>query len=174
MQPFKPNAPPFDEFYKENYERVLYYIVKKIGSIYDAQDLAGEVFAYCYSHYGDYDPEKSSLTTWLYLIVNSRLKNHYRDSRTYVELESVAGELSDETVDMDACIYLQQLRQQLDKALTQLPERQRRIVTMRYFEDRSNSEIARELGMTQVNVRVQLSRALDKLEKLCENLLEGV
>lgn len=166
--------PSYSDFYNTHYRSVVYYINKKIGNAHDAEDLASEVFLYCYSHYKDYNPQKSSLSTWLYLIVNSRIKNHYRDARTYVDLESIVGVLPDDSADLDACIYLQELRQSLEKAMMQLPERQRRIVTMRYFEERSNSEIAAELGMSQVNVRVQLSRALDTLERKCGNLLEGV
>lgn len=166
--------PSFSDFYNTHYRRVVYYINKKIGNPYDAEDLASEIFLYCYSHYDDYDPKKSSLSTWLYLIVNSRIKNHYRDVKTYVDLESLVGVIPDDSIDLDACIYLQQLKECLEKAIMQLPARQRRIVTMRYFEERSNNEIASELGMSQVNVRVQLSRALDALERMCGNLLEGV
>lgn len=168
------SKPPFSEFYEENYRKVVNYINKKIENIYDAEDLASEIFMYCYDHYNNYDPARSSLSTWLYLIVNSRIKNHYRDAKTYVDLETVVGVLPDETVDMDACVYLQQLRGLLEQALMKLPERQRKIVSMRYFEDKTNSEIAEALGMTQVNVRVQLSRALDTLENTCGHLFEGV
>ena len=81
------------------------------------------------------------------------------------------GVLPDEDIDMDACIYLEQLRTMLDTALAYLPERQQKIIRMRYFEDLSGNEIADILGMTPGNVRVQLSRALDTLEKHCTNLL---
>lgn len=160
--------PPFQEFYSTYYQKVVFYINKKISNPFDAEDLASEIFLYCYSHYDDYDPQKSALSTWLYLIVNSRIKNHYRDAKTYVDLESLVGVLSDDTVDMDACIYLQQMKQQLEKAMNRLSDRQRQIVKMRYFEEKSNAEVAAALGMTQINVRVQLSRALDILEKYVE------
>ena len=170
----KKEMPSFSEFYETYYKRVVYYINKKVGNPYDAEDLASEIFTYCYTHYGDYNSEKSSLSTWLYLIVNSRIKNHYRDAKVHVELESLEFVLQDDSIDMDACIYLQQIRQQLENAIAKLPERQQKIVTMRYFEERSNSEIAEKLGMTQGNVRVQLSRALNALETLCGNILKGV
>ena len=160
--------PSFQEFYSTYYQKVVFYINKKISNPFDAEDLASEIFLYCYSHYDDYDPQKSALSTWLYLIVNSRIKNHYRDAKTYVDLESLVGVLSDDTIDMDACIYLQQMKQLLEKAMNRLPDRQRQIVKMRYFEEKSNAEVAVALGMTQINVRVQLSRALDILEKYIE------
>lgn len=170
----KKEIPSFSEFYNLYYSKVVYYINKKVGNPYDAEDLASEIFLYCYDHYDDYDPDKSALSTWLFLIVNSRIKNHYRDARTYVDLESLVGVLPDDSIDLDASVYLQQLKQTLEHAMSQLPERQRKIVTMRYFEECSNTEIASKLGMTAGNVRVQLSRALDALEKKCGNLLKGV
>ena len=57
----------------------------------------------------------------------------------------------------------------LGRGLDALPERQRRIVELRYFREWSNAEIARELGLTEGNVRVILSRALDKLEDVCKD-----
>ena len=168
------DKPTFEEFYESNFPKVVQYIRKKLDNLHDAEDLASEIFIYCYSHYDNYDPEKSSLNTWLYLIVNSRIKNYYRDSKSYVDLETVAGVLPDETIDMDACIYLENLQEGLKRAMEKLPERQRKIVFMRYFEERSSAEIAEILGISPVNVRVQLSRALDALEKLCGGLMEGV
>lgn len=165
--------PSFQDFYHENYQKVLNYTVKKIGHYQNAEDLVGEVFIYCFNHYDDYDPEKSTLSTWLYLIVNSRIKNFYRDSRAFLDLDSLIGVAEDKT-DMDRSIYLEQLKVLLEQALGTLPERQRRIVLMRYFEDKSSKDIASELGMTSANVRVQLSRALDTLETKCSSILEGV
>ena len=101
------------------------------------------------------------------------LINHYRDMKSYVDLESVVGVLEDESIDLEQCVYLEEIGAQLRKAIARLPERQAQIVRMRYFEQRSCGEIADILSMTQVNVRVQLSRALDKLEVLCASILEG-
>lgn len=162
---------PFEEFYRNNYSKTVQYINKKIGSLQDAEDLASEIFLYCFHHYQDYNPQKSSQSTWLYLITNSRIKNFYRDTRIFVDLESLVGILPDDSPDMDACIYLDQLKIIVHNALNQLPEYQQKIVTMRYFENRSSSEIGAHLGISPVNVRVQLSRALNTLEKLCNDLL---
>ena len=167
------SKPPYEEVYADYYGRIVQYIYKKIGNMSDAEDMASEALLYAYNHYEDFDPEKSSVSTWLYMIVNSRLKNHYRDAKTYVELETVVGVVADESVDMDQCIYLEEISRQLHAAINRLPEKQAQIVKMRYFEQRSCIEIAEKLNMTSGNVRVQLSRALDKLETLCGNLLEG-
>lgn len=155
--------PDFEAVYSSNYDRVLYYIRKKVACPEDAEDLASEVFAYCYSHYADYDPEKSSVTTWIYLVVNSRIKNYYRDQVSFADYEAVSETMQDQSIDLDEGIYLEQLHSTLMRAINSLPERQRQIVMMRYFQNRSSEDIASALGLSPGNVRVLLSRALNKL-----------
>lgn len=158
-------APDFEVFYEENYSKVLFYLVKKMPNRDDAEDLAGEVFLYCYSHYDDFDPIKSSITTWLFLIVNSRLKNYYRDRRERVDIGEMENYLFEEADEMDKAVYLEQLREKIAACLDKLPERQREIIILRYFKEMDYAAIADRLGMTAGNVRVVLSRTLDKLEK---------
>lgn len=170
----KTGKPSFQDFYEDNYSRVVLYIQKKITNHHNAEDLAGEIFLYCYSHYDDYDPDKASLSTWLYMIVNSRIKNYYRDAREHVDLDAVSPFLPDENSEMENAIYLEQASAQLHRAISRLPLRQQQIVKLYYFEERSSVEIAKIMGLTAVNVRVQLSRALDKLEIMCSDIMEGV
>ena len=170
----KESVMPYEEFYSGNYSRVLNYVRKKITSAEDAEDLTSEVFLYCYSHYSDYDPEKSSQTTWLYLIVNSRIKNYYRDHVSHVDLEQVSAVLPDDSIDLDYGVYLEQLHDSLMKAIATLPERQQKIVYMRYFQNLSSEEIATSMNLSPGNVRVLQNRALNKLKQTCTELSEGV
>ena len=82
----------FDAFYKEHYNQVFWYIYKKINHTEDAQDLAGDVFCACFRNFDNYDPQKSSITTWLYVIVNNRLKNYYRDRKISVPFDEQIDE----------------------------------------------------------------------------------
>lgn len=154
----------FEDFYNTYYSMALFYAMKKISHA-DAEDLVSEVFVYCYEHFGEYDPAKSSYKTWLFIVLNSRLKNFYRDRRItadWSELENVLGQSED---DMCRAVYLEQLRDQLVAAVKQLPERQMKAVVWRYFQEKSFEEIADLLDTTPGNVRVMLTRAMDKLKK---------
>lgn len=154
----------FEDFYQQNYNRALNYVRNKITVSEEAEDLVSDVFLYCYNHFDSYDPVKSSPTTWLYLIINSRIKNYYRDhSITYVDFESVADTMQDQGINLDQGIYIEQLHNALMTAIHNLPQRQQQIVMMRYFENRTSDEIALKLGLSPGNVRVLLSRALNKL-----------
>lgn len=159
----KKTKPDYESFYTDNYDRVLHYVQGKLRSNEDAEDLTSEVFLYCYRNFESYDPEKGSITTWLYLIVNSRLKNRYRDHVFYVDFETISETMHDQNIDLDEGVYIEQLHNALMQAIRSLPERQQSIVKMRYFQNYSSDEIGKTLGISPGNVRVLLSRALNKL-----------
>ena len=115
------HKPDFEEVYEKYYSGVLSYIYKKTGSREDAEDLAGEAFLYCFDHYDSYDPDKSAVSTWLYVVANSRIKNYYRDKKSDVDITALEDFFVAEADDMDKAILLQQLRENLASALTALP-----------------------------------------------------
>jgi RNA polymerase sigma-70 factor (ECF subfamily) len=61
----------------------------------------------------------------------------------------------------------------LSGCLEALPQRERAVVVMSYYADRSSSEIAAELTMTAVNVRVVKHRALAHLRDCLETPARG-
>lgn len=168
--PEKPAAqdrekPAFERFYEDNYFRLVRYLCGKTGNFQDAEDIAGDVFVYCYQNYDSFDPEKGSLNTWLYLIANSRLKNHFRGKRPQSDFSEFEEWLFSEEPDMDRTVYLEQLRAFVAEQLDKLPERQRQAVVLRYFQEMSFEDIAERLGTTPGNVRTMLSRTLARLEE---------
>lgn len=169
VQNHPPEKPPFEQVYTRYYSGVLSYIKGKIANPQDAEDLCSEAFFYCFDQYEHYNPQKSSVSTWLYLVVNSRIKNYYRDHKSHADIDEFSNILPDDGDDMDRCIYLEQLRDVLANALASLPEKQQQIVILRYFKQLSSAQIADRLGLTSGNVRVQLARALDKLEPQCRS-----
>jgi RNA polymerase sigma-B factor len=54
----------------------------------------------------------------------------------------------------------------IDRAVAQLDESERRLIWLRYFEQRSQSDIAHELGISQMQVSRLLSRLLLKLRNI--------
>lgn len=58
-------------------------------------------------------------------------------------------------------------RDQLVRALQQLPMRMRTVVVLRYFHDLSDTEIAEDLRISASTVRSQLARGIEKLRSQC-------
>lgn len=55
----------------------------------------------------------------------------------------------------------------LENALDSLPERERRIIDLRYFENMTQMEVASEIGISQAQVSRLEKNALAKMKKLC-------
>lgn len=153
----------FERYFSEYYQQVFRYLLKKVSSPQTAEDLAMDAFAACWRRFGGFDAQKASFATWLYVAVNNRLKNYYRDRKLWEELEETSGVLEDFEDSLVAAACLDGMREALAGALESLPPLQREIVVQRYFFEKNASEIAPLTGLTPGNVRVQLSRALKKM-----------
>ena len=157
----------FEQLYNENYLRVFRYAWKKVRNSDDAEDLAQNVFLYCYQHYEEYDERRASFSTWIFLVLNSRIKNYYRDRKSNVHIDEIIDILPDET-DFDHAIELEEMRNRLFSALETCTPVQAKIVQLRYFRKLSTREISIHTGLSEANVRTQLSRALKKIREYLE------
>lgn len=63
-------------------------------------------------------------------------------------------------------------RDTVNRLLPTLNARSRRIVELRFFDNRSQTEIAEEVGMSQMHVSRLLRQALDELKSLCLDDME--
>lgn len=153
----------FKEYFEQYYQQVFRYLMKKTSSAPTAEDLAMDSFAVCLEKFDAYDPAKASFGTWLYVIVNNKLKNYYRNYKIVSEIDEssiVQEDFEDSLVEAE---YLSAMRDVLCDALEALPETQRKIVIYKFFDNKNSNEIALLVGLTPGNVRQQLSRTLEKL-----------
>jgi RNA polymerase sigma-B factor len=79
------------------------------------------------------------------------------------------GSWADSVPDTDTDLSGTPDRVALERLLSQLPERERRILAMRFFADKTQSEIGAEIGVTQMQVSRLLSRALRRLREQLED-----
>ena len=161
------NNPTFNSFYGQYYHLVYGYLRKQTGNSQDAEDLAADVFLSCYKALDSYDPEKASVTTWLFVIVNNRLKNYWRGKRPRARASRVAEEdwgVQGPSI-MLRSMMLEDTRKQIAGALEHLDERQRQIVVCKFFQQMTAAEIAEKMEMSESNVRVTLHRALKEMRR---------
>lgn len=158
----------FEDYYKKYYKQALGYVQKHISNSYDAEDIVSNAFFSCFKNFEKFDPQKASFATWLYVAINNRMKNFYRDKKDHGELiEEIedGGKYQDEVVE---AMYLENMREHLTRALESLSEKYKKIVVLKYFGNKDSNEIALEMGVSAGNVRVILMRALDKIKEFFE------
>lgn len=155
----------FEEYFNRYYPQVQKYILKKVSDIQTAEDLAMSSFASCWEKFSSFDPAKASFQTWLYVIVNNKLKNYYRDKKVFVDIDDIDESFDGFEDELTTAEYMGYLRNHLADALESLSEIQRSIVIQKYYQNKDSNEIALEVGLTPGNVRVQLTRAIKKLKQ---------
>lgn len=162
-------AMPFEQVYERYYFDVFRFVSKRLENREEAEDLTSEVFLYCYKNYDRYDPAKSAVSTWLFLVAKSMLKTHYRDRKQHLDISDFEDWLLADDYDMSRAVYLEQLRDFLAEQIKLLPEKYQQAIVMRFFQEKEFEEIALALDTTQGNVRVILSRAVAKLKQALGN-----
>ncbi len=159
-----------ESVYAEYHGKVVRYISSSINNFSDAEDLASAVFLKALNSFDSYDPSKASISTWIYTITQSTLRDYFRRCKTqkthtgYEEnLEIIP--FTDESANGDSLVREEEL-EQLAAALEQLPERERDIIIMRYYEDCSPKRIAEIMNISYSNVRFLNHRAIGKLRDI--------
>ena len=112
--------------------------------------------------------DPSGLRRWLTAIVRNLSFRERRSRSRRERREGVAGEaLADAAaVESPASVVERgELQRLLVNAVMELPEAQRQVVLLRYFDDLPAAEIARRRGVPDATVRTHLKRALDRLRE---------
>ena len=142
----------------------------------DAEDLTLMTFGKAFRYLDKYTPQYA-FSTWLYRIAlnNSidflRVKNNmpqYFEDDLYTNSTTSIIDQSEENLQRtpeDEVIDKQRL-QLLRAAVSELPDRYRKVIELRYYEDLAYEEIAERLGLTLSNVKIQILRAKQMLSEL--------
>lgn len=146
--------------------RVKAYL-RRLGSDDEtAEDLTQEVFVSIWRRAGQFDPAKASVATWVFTIARNKRIDALRRDRP------VPGEPDDPELEIDpaprgdAIAEFNQLSGLVMRAVETLPEEQKRLLKIFYFEDKPHSVIAEELGLPLGTVKSRLRLALGKLRAL--------
>lgn len=157
-------------------DSIYYMLVRMVKNKDDAEDLTLMTFGKAFRYLDKYTP-KYAFSTWLYRIAlnNSidflRMKNNmpqYFEEDLYTSSTTSIIDQSEDNLQRnpEEEIIDKQRLQLLRAAVSELPERYRRVIELRYYEDLAYEEIAERLGLTLSNVKIQIMRAKQMLSEL--------
>ena len=148
-------------------ERVFAMIVRQVPDVMDAQELTQDAFMRAFNHIDSYDPHKASLSTWLCRIAyNLTLDFLKRRRPMIVSIEDTKGwqtDISDEALEAELSTGREERIERLQEAINNLPDEERMLLTLYYFEDRSLTEIAYITGIEVKPLANRLYRTRKKL-----------
>lgn len=158
-----PDKRSFERIYSEFYDKVLAFVSARVDNHTIAEELTSDIFLKIYKNYHRFDPQKAKLSTWIFTITKNTLKNYYRDKKSIVSLETVENYNPTYDDDIEETLHLEYVKKVLDKAIGKLDPQKQAIIKMRFYDEMKFEDIAKELNMSPVNVRVTLNRLLSKL-----------
>lgn len=147
------------------YSETLYWKIRHIVLTHDdADDVLQETFVKAWLNIDSFQG-KSKLSTWLYRIAVNESLDFLRRRRNESQVDiddaqSVAGQLmADEYFDGDKAQVL------LQQAIAQLPDVQRAVFTMRYYDEMKYSDISKVLGTTEGALKASYHIAVKKIKE---------
>lgn len=164
------------EIYTQFAPGVFRFCRRAMPSREDAEDATSEVFLKVRSRLDQYDASRP-FNAWLYRVAANHCWDLLRRRRVRQDLET--GDIETMPLEHPDPGQLEQLiaqksREDVRKALEQLPSRTRLALTLRYYSDMSYDEIAETLGVRRAFVGVLLLRARHQLRRAIEQGAEGL
>jgi len=154
----------FAELYELNFERVYAYAVRRVGDRAEAEDVTAEVFHQALANLKRFEWRGIPFAAWLFRIA----ANLISDRRHHAGRE-VADESQIESAQVSpAEIEEVERRATLFRLVSTLPEEQRRVVALRFVEQKSIKEVASEVGKSEGAVKQLQFRALSNLKARLE------
>jgi len=146
----------------ERYADSLYNVALRItGSPEEAADAVQDAFLSAYEHRDTFRGEAAP-ATWLYRIaVNAALQRvRVRRPTEYLEPRpDEESEIVDWSEDVTGQVELNELREELDRAIARLPEGERAALVLRDVEGLSTTQAAAVLELTEAALKSRLHRA---------------
>ena len=156
----------FSEFFSLVAPRVKGYLMKLGSSDIIAEDLLQEVMLTVWKRAETFDRSKAAVSTWLFTIArNKRIDLLRKEIRP--ELDPEDPMLSGENEKLaDTAYEEKQDSKKILEAINTLPKEQSRLINMTFYEDKSHSIIAEELGIPLGTVKSRIRLASSRLKKI--------
>jgi RNA polymerase sigma-70 factor, ECF subfamily len=156
----------FADLYELNFGRVYAYIARRVGDRDAAQDLTSDVFHKALASIQSFEWRGVPFAGWLMRIAANMIVDRSKRSGREISGQDDLPDLPDlkaqpKLEEADRC-------GRLFSMVEQLPEDQRRVIGMRFAEEKSIREIATELGRSEGAVKQLQFRALQNLRARME------
>lgn len=151
------------------YSESLYWKVRRIVLTHeDANDVLQNVFIKAWTNLDDFQ-NKSKFSTWLYRIAINEALDFVRKQKDVSSLSSEEGMgvasrlMADEYFDGD------ETQAQLQEAISKLPEVQRTVFNLRYYDEMKYSEMSKVLGTSEGALKASYHLAVKKITEFFKN-----
>lgn len=148
------------------YQQKIYWQIRRIVINHDdADDVVQEVFIKIWKNLASFRQD-AQLFTWLYRIATNESLTFIKkkQARNNISLDDLSLKMS-ESLNNDPYFTGNEIEKKLQQALLGLPEKQRLVFNMRYYDDLKFQEISDILGTSVGALKASYHLAAKKIEQ---------
>jgi len=154
----------FTSIIKKYQEKLYWHIRRMVVDHDDANDVLQNVFIRVWNGLGNFR-EDSQLYTWLYRIATNECLSflEQQKKKSTLSLDTMENGLSNKVIadkDFDAS----KIEWKLQLAIQQLPEKQRLVFSLRYYDEMPYEEMSRVLDTSEGALKASYHHAVKKVE----------
>lgn len=149
--------------------RLEAYLIRLGSDRSMAEEVSQDVMTTLWRKAHLFDPDKSSVGTWLYRIArNRRIDALRRDRLDYRDPMDSAFDTMADTLEMDSAVDTQRREDILRGAIKELPQEQLSLVRLAFYESLSHSAIAERTGLPLGTVKSRIRLGFTRLRRALE------
>ncbi len=163
----------FTELMRKYQERVYWVARRIVGSHDDADDIVQETFVKAYLALGEFRGD-SSFFTWIYRIAVNLSLNALRKRQVlnYLHESELLSRILSSSEDPEKDLENSETESALQRAVATLPEKQKAVFVMRFFDEMPYEEIGRVLKTSVGGLKANYFHALRKVREYMRNEIQ--
>lgn len=153
-----------------SYQQRVYGLVRKMVIDHDdADDITQEVFIKIHKAIENFR-EDAQLYTWIYRIATNESLTFLSKKRRrfFLPLEDIGPELAAK-IDSTPALSGDEIQKKLQKALLTLPDKQRLVFNLKYYEEMPYEEMSAVTGTSEGALKASYHHAVKKIEEFLSN-----
>lgn len=145
---------------------LINFIRKFVRDLWTAEEILQDVYRQIWFSAPSYTRDRGTPTGWVFLIARSRAFDSLRHRQTNRSRQMLEGEESRIPGPYDEDAYINLRHYELVRnTVTGLPEQQRRMIHLAFYEGYSHSEIADETGLPLGTVKTRIRNGLNRMRE---------
>ncbi|MBO0358132.1 RNA polymerase sigma factor [Hymenobacter sp. BT186] len=154
----------FNQLVRKYQTKVYWHVRKMVIDHNDADDLTQDVFVKVWKHLENFRQD-ASLYTWIYRIATNECLSFLASKRRkfFLPLNDVGAELAAK-VEADPSLAGDDVELRLQKAILTLPDKQRLVFNLRYYDEMPYEQMAEVTGTSVGALKASYHHAAKKIE----------
>ncbi|HKO05016.1 MAG TPA: sigma-70 family RNA polymerase sigma factor, partial [Candidatus Acidoferrales bacterium] len=149
----------------DRYGSLVYGVALRVlRDVSAAEEVLQDIFHRLWNVAGRFDPARGSLPAWLAVTARHRAIDRLRQREPATDSETAAAEIS-LPFDLEEQVFRGHMLERIRAALARMPESQRKLVELAYFEGLTHTELAERTGEPLGTIKGRLRAAVASLRK---------